>query len=86
MTHTAYTQRPWMEGNIAQPTDKDGKWLKPQIAKQFVAADLVYTTPTQYATFVESLMRGDGPSARARRCQVTADAAMRVGWPGSGML
>lgn len=67
MTHTAYTQRPWMEGNIAQPTDKDGKWLKPQIAKQFVAADLVYTTPTQYATFVESLMRGDGETLAIRK-------------------
>jgi CubicO group peptidase (beta-lactamase class C family) len=67
MTRTAYTQRPWMEGNIAQPTDKDGQWLKPGLATQFVAADLVYTTPTQYASFVESLMRGDGETAAIRK-------------------
>ncbi|WP_158823868.1 serine hydrolase [Granulicella sp. S156] len=67
MTRTSYTQRPWMEGNIAQPTDKDGQWLKPQVATQFVAADLVYTNPTQYASFVESLMRGAGETAAIRK-------------------
>jgi CubicO group peptidase (beta-lactamase class C family) len=75
MTHTAYTHRPWMEGEIAQPTDKDGQWLKPVIATQFVAADLVYTTPTQYASFVEGLMRGDGetPGIRQLRESVLTD-------------
>ncbi len=67
MSRTAYTQRPWLEGNIAQPTDKDGHWLKPQVATQFVAADLVYTTPTQYASFLESLMRGTGETAAIRK-------------------
>jgi CubicO group peptidase (beta-lactamase class C family) len=56
-----------MEGNIAQPTDKDGQWLKPVLATQFIAADLVYTTPTQYASFVESLMRGAGETAAIRK-------------------
>ena len=75
MTHTAYTRRPWMAGNIAQPTDKDGKWLTPQFATQFVAADLVYTTPGQYASFVESLMRGVGetPAIRTLRETVLTD-------------
>lgn len=67
MPHTAYTQRPWMDGNIAQPTDKDGKWLTPQIATRFVAADLVYTTPGQYASFVEGLMNGAGGSSAIRK-------------------
>ena len=67
MSRTAYTQRPWLEGNIAQPADKDGHWLKPQVATQFVAADLVYTTPTQYASFLESLMRGTGETAAIRK-------------------
>jgi CubicO group peptidase (beta-lactamase class C family) len=71
MARTAYTQRPWMEGNIAQPTDKDGKWLKPQIATQFVAADLVYTTPIQYASFVESLMNGAAESPAIRKLRET---------------
>ena len=83
MTHTAYTRRPWMDGNIAQPTDKDGKWLMPVIATQFVAADLVYTTPTQYASFVESLMNGEGetPAIRKLRESVLTDrkAEMCVG-------
>ena len=75
MMHTAYTRRPWMENNIAEPTDQDGKWLTPVIAAQFVAADLVYTTPTQYASFVESLMRGDEetPAIRALRESVLTD-------------
>lgn len=75
MSRTAYTRRPWMDGNIAQPTDKDGHWLKPVVATQFVAADLIYTTPTQYASFVESLMTGDGetPAIRKLRESVLTD-------------
>lgn len=75
MDRTAYTQRPWMEGNIAQPTDRDGQWLKPVVATNFVAADLVYTTPTQYARFVERLMNGDGetPAIRTLRERVLTD-------------
>jgi CubicO group peptidase (beta-lactamase class C family) len=83
MTHTSYTTREWMEGHIAQPTDRDGHWLKPVIATQFVAADLVYTTPTQYANFVESLMNGAGesPAIRKLRESVLTDrkAEMCVG-------
>lgn len=67
MTHTAYTKRPWMNGNIAKPADEHGKWLEPQIATAYVAADLVYTTPTQYARFVESLMNGVGESPAIRK-------------------
>jgi CubicO group peptidase (beta-lactamase class C family) len=69
-----------MEGNIAQPTDKDGKWLKPQVATQFVAADLVYTTPIQYASFVESLMRGVGevPAIQKLRESVLTDRKAEI--------
>lgn len=83
MKHTAYTRRAWMDGHIAEPTDKDGQWLKPQVAAQFVAADLVYTTPTQYARFVEGLMKGEGetPAIRRLRESVLTDrkAEMCVG-------
>ena len=83
MTNTAYTRRTWMDGKIAKPSDKNGQWLKPVIATQFVAADLVYTTPTQYANFVKSLMRGEGetPSIRKLRESVLTDrkAEMCVG-------
>ena len=75
MDRTAYTRRDWMADQIARPTDKDGHWLTPFIADQFVAADLVYTTPTQYASFMESLMSGDGASLamRALRENVLTD-------------
>lgn len=67
MQRTSYTERPWMDGHIAEPTSPDGTWLKPQIAGTFVAADLVYTTPTQYASFIEGLMNGTGESPAIRR-------------------
>jgi len=49
--------------------------MEPQIATSFVAADLVYTTPAQYASFVESLMNGIGesPSIRMLRESVLTD-------------
>lgn len=75
MTRSAYTARPWMADHIAEPSDKTGAWLKPQIATHYVAADLVYTTPTQYAGFVESLMAGTGesPAIRTLRESVLTD-------------
>ena len=59
MTDTAYTRRPWFSGRIALPTDIDGKTLKPEVADKWVASDMVYTTPGDYAKFVLSVMRGD---------------------------
>lgn len=75
MTRTAYTQRAWMEGHAARPTDRAGKWLTPVIATHFVAADLVYTTPSQYASFVEGLMNGasQSPALRQLRESVLTD-------------
>jgi CubicO group peptidase (beta-lactamase class C family) len=67
MGRTAYTERPWMDGHIAQPNNPDGTWLQPQIATSFVAADLVYTTPAQYASFIEGLMKGTGESPAIRK-------------------
>lgn len=80
MTFTAYTERPWMNGRIAKPADQDGKWMEPQIATSFVAADLIYTTPAQYASFVESLMNGVGesPSVRMLRESVLTDRKAQV--------
>lgn len=67
MTRTAYTERSWMNGHVAKPSDQDGTWMEPQFATSFVAADLVYTTPAQYASFVEGLMNGAGESPSIRR-------------------
>ena len=67
MTRTAYTDGPSINGHMAKPANQDGKWMEPQIATSFVAADLIYTTPAQYhASFVESLMSGMGESRSIR--------------------
>jgi CubicO group peptidase (beta-lactamase class C family) len=88
MTRTTYTARPWMNGHIAKPVDQDGRWMEPQIAASYVAADLVYTTPAQYADFVESLMTGAGesPQIRTLRESVLTDrkAELCAGKPAAG--
>jgi CubicO group peptidase (beta-lactamase class C family) len=71
MRRTSYTERAWMDGQIAEPNNADGTWLKPQIATSFVAADLLYTTPAQYASFIESLMSGSGESMAIRKLRET---------------
>ena len=63
MTETAYTRRAWFDGKIAVPTDAQGNALKPTIAKTWVASDLVYTTPSDYAKFILAVMRGEGLTA-----------------------
>jgi CubicO group peptidase (beta-lactamase class C family) len=80
MRRTAYTGRPWMEGQIAEPNTADDQWLKPQIATSFVAADLLYTTPAQYASFIEGLMNGSGesPAIRSLRERVLTDRRAQV--------
>jgi len=60
MTDTAYTERPWFEGRIAVPVDAQGKPLKPAIAHHWLASDLLYTTPSDYAKFVLGVMRNEG--------------------------
>lgn len=60
MKDTAYTGRPWFDGRIAIPADETGSPLKPAIAQHYNDADLVYTTPTDYASFLGAVWRGDG--------------------------
>jgi CubicO group peptidase (beta-lactamase class C family) len=59
MTDTAYTRRPWFDGRIALPADAQRKTLEPEFTDKWIASDLVYTTPSDYAKFVLSVMRGD---------------------------
>jgi CubicO group peptidase (beta-lactamase class C family) len=60
MRDTAYTRRPWFDGRIALPTDPKGKSLEPEIADKWIASDMIYTTASDYARFMQSVMRGDG--------------------------
>jgi CubicO group peptidase (beta-lactamase class C family) len=72
MSETAYTGRPWFEGRIAEPADASGAPLKPVIAKTWVASDLLYTTPTDYAKFMLSVLGKEGvtPAVAAERSRI----------------
>lgn len=63
MTDTAYTRRPWFDSRIAVPTDAQGKVLEPAFARRWIASDRLYSTPSDYAKFLLSVMHGDGVTA-----------------------
>jgi CubicO group peptidase (beta-lactamase class C family) len=56
---TSYVNQPWFDGRIAIPTAPDGTPLKPNIAKHFIAADLVYTTASDYGRFMLSVLKDE---------------------------
>lgn len=72
MKETAYTGQSWFEGRIAVPADAAGKPLEPEIAKHFSAADLVYTTPTDYAAFLAAVWKDEGltPAVALERTRI----------------
>ena len=80
MTETAYTGRPWFEGRIALPVSAAGEVMAPTIVKAAVAADLVYTTPADYARFMLAVMRDAhlSPAIAAQRRTVQTD--LRAAW------
>ena len=55
--HGLFVGQPWFDGRIAVPTDTNGNALQPNIAKHFIAADLVYTTAGDYARFMLSVLK-----------------------------
>ena len=59
MTSTAYTEQPWFAGRVAQPF-ANGKYIQPSIQKEPLGSDDVYTTPTDYARFLQAAMSGKG--------------------------
>jgi CubicO group peptidase (beta-lactamase class C family) len=80
MHDTSYVGQPWFSGRIAAPTDADGKPLAPHIAAHAVAADLVYSTPSDYARFMLAVTRDDAltPGLAAERLQPASDT--RAEW------
>ncbi|MBY0572522.1 MAG: beta-lactamase family protein [Undibacterium sp.] len=60
MKDTTYTNRDWIKHRIAIPTDAEGKELKPVIASSYNAADLLYSTTTDYAKLMVSVMQNKG--------------------------
>lgn len=62
MKDTSYVGQPWFAGRIAVPHDAQGQPMKPVIADRANAADLVYTTPTDYARFMLAVLQDKGVS------------------------
>lgn len=60
MRSSSYIGQPWYKGRIALPTDATGKWLEPSIPGKANAADLVYTTPRDYARFMLAVLNDSG--------------------------
>ncbi len=67
MRSTSYVGKPWFAGRIAVPTDGAGLPLKPTIRTHFSAADLVYTTASDYAAFLGQVFRDRGLSPAVAR-------------------
>lgn len=72
MRSTAYTEQSWFSGRVAQPFGK-GKWLTPSMQPVPLGSDDVYTTPSDYARFLQAVIAGKGLSkailAEQRRIQ-----------------
>lgn len=69
MRHTSYTRQPWFADRVALPHDDQGRAMPPDIRDQPIASDDVFSTPTDYAIFIESLMQAD--HSRLRQLQRT---------------
>lgn len=67
MRSTSFVEQGWFAGRVAYPADGDGKWGTPRFAPSGNAADRVYATVGDYATFVIHAMRHDGLSESLAR-------------------
>jgi CubicO group peptidase (beta-lactamase class C family) len=75
MASSAYTKRDWFEGRIAAPSDGKGRWLDPVMVDKFSAANMVYSTPSDYARFLIRVMDGTGltPTIHRERSRIQVD-------------
>lgn len=80
MLSTAYTERPWFKGRIAVPADAEGKALEPAFTKTAIAADLVYTTATDYARFMLEVMKDSHLSKEIAAQRRTVQTDLRQKW------
>ncbi len=63
MKSTSYIGKPWFEGRIALPASAAGESLKPETGTHYNAADLVYTTPRDYAAFMVEVLKNHSLSS-----------------------
>ena len=75
MLSTAYTRQPWFEGRVAVPTDEKGQALEPEFTEHAIAADLIYTTASDYARFMIEVAKDAhlSPSIALQRRTVQTD-------------
>lgn len=73
MRHTSYTGQPWFAGRIALPHDDQGQALPPDIRDRPLASDDVFSTPTDYAIFIESLLQPGSSRLRQQQRAVVTD-------------
>ena len=67
MLHTTFTDQPWLRERMALPSDALGKYITPHITERPNAADLVYTTVADYASFMIEVMQDNGLSSEIAR-------------------
>lgn len=80
MLSTAYTEHSWFAGRVAVPADAQGKALEPSFTKTPIAADLVYTTASDYARFMTEVMKDSHLSKEIARQRRTVQTDLRRIW------
>lgn len=63
MKSTAHIPQSWFAGRMAQPFAGD-KYIEPSVQKVPLGSDDVYTTPSDYARFMQAVMNGRGLSKK----------------------
>lgn len=77
MASTAFARKPWFDGRVAIPADADGKPLEPHFTKhRYNAADLVYSTPQDYAAFMVAVWKDKGLTPVIARERARIQASM----------
>ncbi len=83
MNSTSYSRRDWMEGRVSTPMDTTGTWGKPDLHTEgaWNAADDVFSTARDYATFMISVMNGEKLNAELVPDRMRAHVAIGNEWP-----
>ncbi len=76
MQNTSFVGQPWYKGRIALPTDAAGKWLEPVVPAKANAADLVYSTPRDYARFMLAVLADKGLTPAIARQRSTSQVSL----------
>jgi CubicO group peptidase (beta-lactamase class C family) len=83
MSHTAFSRRDWMDGHVAIPMDTTGQWGKPDLRPEgkWSAADDIFTTVRDYATFLISVMKGEGLDRELAADRMQGEVSIANQWP-----